>query len=257
MKKRNYIIGLFSLLIIMSLVSMAQAVTLLTFPANDGRASNDTYFVYMETTGAMSECALNVNDAGRTGFGLTNTTNKQIGLNLSNTSATQVNWTFTVNTNSIEDGHNYNFSVVCTNSTVSGNPINLTETSSSSNIFVDNTNPTIATALTTSVTSSNPTLTATATDSNTRQCRIDWSDRSPISGVDPVYALASGTCTFSLTNAVDGNFGYKVITSDGTNETTSSEVFLKIDSLRDENSPLALQESLKEETSVAQVSKGA
>ena len=261
MKKKNYIIGLFSLLMIMSLVSMAQAVNLITFPLEGGVARNDTYTVYMETTLGMTQCQLHFSDLARTGFGATNTTNNMaIGtnstLNVTNSSVAQTNFTFVINTNAIEDGNNYNISVECSNSSATGSGGGI-DAASATGIIVDNTRPTGATALTSSVTSSNPTLTATATDSNTRQCRIDWSDRSPISGVDPVYALASNTCTFSLTNAVDGTFGYKVVTSDGTNETNSAETFLKIDSLRDENRPPALKEALEAKPSVAEASKGA
>ena len=157
--------------------------------------------------------------------GLTNVSTRYL-INATNGSTVEINAvsdlmfnrTITFNSNAVQDVNDYNLSFICSNR--SGDYYQFVNLS---NIIVDNTLPTAPSSLTSAEqTSDDFTISATVTESNTVRCRLEWISVAPTSGVDPSVASSSGTCSFSIADASDGEYSYKVHASDRSNETQSA-----------------------------------
>lgn len=126
-------------------------------------------------------------------------------------------------TSVVEDGTDYSIRAYQDSATA-----NIEQTSSS--LRVDNTVPTAPTDLTSaSQTSSSFTLSSTVTGSRTTSCTMAWSGSSPLGGSVPSGTHSGNTCSFSITSANEGDYGYTVTASDGTNTTTSSITYFNIE----------------------------
>lgn len=108
---------------------------------------------------------------------------------------------------------------------------NTTQASSTVSVTVDNDVPTAATGLETGTQDEESwALSVVVNPDNTHSCTIEFENNGWVSsGSALTYSNTAGTCTATYTLAPGGDYRYRVVTSDGTNETKTSYTSLQID----------------------------
>lgn len=213
-------------LLLLSLVlclSMAMFVSAgLTTPQPNDFIRDSAYNVTVNTSCACNWTNYSLIVTDLTGLSQNFT---KVYANVSNSTQTQSNFSFYFNASGLQDGNDYNFTVILWNFTSS-------EQYSNRSVIIDFTRPDTPLALTSGqIKNKTFVLQGNVNASRTLSCTVAWLGPFPTS-TSPSITRESGTnatCKMDISNANKGSYGYIITASDGTNQSVSAATYFTVD----------------------------